>query len=151
MRIFGICLFFSLSAVCALVAVGLFLLYLIFEHRKDLTAGTVAFLKQGKHKKDVAVWSVNRFGGAPHVVTVLKHLTRGVYVYTVGGKQYRIRYTEHVTKRQMPKMLSITYLKKFPLIAHVKTDIALMLYDIYALMAAAFSVLLLFAGLRLVM
>ena len=51
---------------------------------------------------------------------IIKHLSRGRYEYIVDGKKYCIRHELFVTKRQMPYMVPIVYMTRFPRIATIR-------------------------------
>lgn len=134
MIIFGICLI-SVGIVFLMLAGIFFLLYRTFEHQNNKTAKTGAFLKDVKHKKDVPL-----VGRRWRIVSVIKDQSKGIYKYTVNNKSYKIRYVEFVTLRQMPQIVQVIYLKKFPRIAYVKTDTSLPPFMVHTLVSAVFAV-----------
>ena len=111
----------------------------------------MAFLMDVNHKKDVPVYGMHRRGPI-RVVMVLKHYSKGLYEYSVGQKRYTIRYAEQATARQMPRTISVTYLKKFPKIAYVKneTDMGHEITGIWGIIFFFFGLLFVGNGLFLV-
>ena len=104
-----------IGAVCLVYSVICWVLHWIFSRRKDLVGGVSGFLKQKKYKKDQVLFSPG-WRGSPMFLHI-KHQTTGTYEYVVNNKTYRKRHVAYVPKGEMPKLLSIRYLKKFPWIA----------------------------------
>lgn len=120
MKLIGIVLLI-VGAMLAVAAGLFFILYRRFEHPHN-TKKITAHLVNVKHKTNVPVYGKRTQGGPLRILTVLKHWSKGVYEYSVDGKRYTIRYVEHVTERQMPRIVSVRYLKKLPRVAYVETD-----------------------------
>jgi len=100
----------------------LFYISFIFEHRPQKTGKTGGFLQKTKHKKDVTIYIKDDNGTIR--TKFFKHLTKGVYKYSVGGKDYKIRDNFFIgTSRQMQKIVPVIYLKKFPRISYIETEI----------------------------
>jgi hypothetical protein len=64
---------------------------------------------------------------------IIKHRSRGRYEYIVDGKKYRIRHEEFVRKREMPYMIPIVYMIRFPRIATVRDSSKLWVKAIFCL------------------
>ena len=80
------------------------------------------------------------------MVKKIKNYSKGNYEYRINQKRYTIQYVEHVTSKQMPKFVLVVYVKRFPKIAYVKTDINTQHFDIYAVVSVLFGVLFFFGG-----
>lgn len=118
-----------IGAVCLVYSVICWVLYWVFSRRKDLVGGASGFLKQKKYKKDQVLFSPGGCHSAAKVYHI-KHQTTGTYEYVVNNKTYKKRHVEYIPKGEMPKLLSIRYLKKFPWIACEKDSCY---YDLHAL------------------
>ena len=92
-------------------------LYIVFEYKKDKLEKATAYLRQMKYKKNVPVYGRNF-----RLEMIIKHWSKSVYEYKVNDKEYKIRYHQFVTPRQMPYVVPILYFKKFPKIAYVNTN-----------------------------
>ena len=150
MNIFGICLI-SAGAITLLLAGWCFGLYIIFEHHKELTGQTGAFLKSSKHRKNVPLYD-QRYPASPiRIVKIIRNWSRGLYYYCVNGKTYRIRYIRFVTKKQLPRIVHVVYCKCFPKFAYVKSDTSSHAFEIYALAFIACSVLLMSFGIPMIL
>lgn len=111
-----------------LIVIGILLLaiaamfaavYFTFEKAPDKTARVMGWLKDTTHKKDVTVYGKNAPYSPIITTSFVKNMTKGVYVYTVGDKSYKVRDTSFGTPRQMQKNVSVIYLKKFPRVAYI--------------------------------
>lgn len=105
-----------IGAVCLVYSVICVVLYWVFSRRKDLVGGASGFLKQKKYKKDQVLFSPGGHHSTPRFLHI-KHQTTGTYEYVVNNKTYKKRHVEYIPKGEMPKLLSIRYLKKVPWIA----------------------------------
>jgi len=141
MRIFGAILLL-VGIALILLAAALFWLYGAFENGSGDIGRVTASLKQVKHKKNVRQYVRGK-------TIIIKDLSKGTYEYTVDGKTYKIKYKEFATARQMPYIVTVLYLKTMPKIAHVKTNTSFNLFDIYAILCAGNSVILIILGLLL--
>ena len=142
-----------IGIVLLTVSLGLFLaagtfcgLYRLFEKRKGLTVRATASLLAATHKKNVPVYGKRTPNGPIRVAMVLNDVSKGVYEYTVGGRNYRIRHTRYVTAKQMPRTVSVLCWKRWPRVAWVMTDTG-PLYDTYALVAGLIGAVSLLGGL----
>ena len=116
---------FVVGGVLLLMAGAFYWLYRFFENEKknkDKIKKTGAYLASVKHKKDVPLYGKNHLGGGPAHVYIIKHLSRGRYEYIVDGKKYRIRHEMFVRKREMPYMVPIVYMIRFPRIAVIRDE-----------------------------
>ena len=119
--------FFVIGGVLLLLAGAFYWLYRFFENEKknkDKIKKTGAYLASVKHKKDVPVYGTTPGGGLAslRIEMIIKHRSRGRYEYIVDGKKYRIRHEMFVTKRQMPYMVPIVYMIRFPRIAVIRDE-----------------------------
>ena len=137
---------FVVGGVLLLMAGAFYWLYRFFENEKknkDKIKKTGAYLASVKHKTDVPVYGKNYPGGPIHVY-IIKHLSRGRYEYIVDGKKYRIRHEEFLRKREMPYMIPIVYMIRFPRIAVIRNENYLWLHALlsffigFSLLAIAF-------------
>ena len=83
----------------------------------------MAHLTNVKHKTDVRIYGRRTLNGPFRVLSKIKHYSKGTYEYTAENKQYKIYYVEYITAKQMPRTISVVYLKKFPIIAYAQTEI----------------------------
>ncbi len=119
--------FFVIGGVLLLMAGAFYWLYRFFENEKknkDKIKKTGAFLASVKHQTDVPVYGTTPGQGllGIHIDSTLKHRSRGRYEYIVDGKKYHIRHELFVTKRQMPYMVPIVYMIRFPRIAVIRGE-----------------------------
>ena len=119
--------FFVIGGVLLLMAGAFYWLYRFFENEKknkDKIKKTGAYLASVKHKKDVPVYGTTPGLGLAslRIEMIIKHRSRGRYEYVVDGKKYRIRHEMFVTKRQMPYMVPIVYMIRFPRIAVIRDE-----------------------------
>lgn len=119
--------FFVIGGVLLLMAGAFYWLYRFFENEKKNKAKikkTGAYLASVKHKKDVPVYGTTPGRGLSslRIEMIIKHRSRGRYEYVVDGKKYRIRHEMFVTKRQMPYMVPIVYMIRFPRIAVIRDE-----------------------------
>lgn len=118
---------FVVGGVLLLMAGAFYWLYRFFENEKknkDKIKKTGAYLASVKHKKDVPVYGTTPGRGLSslRIEMIIKHRSRGRYEYIVDGKKYRIRHEMFVTKRQMPYMVPIVYMIRFPRIAVIRDE-----------------------------
>ena len=118
---------FVVGGVLLLMAGAFYWLYRFFENEKknrDKLKRTGAYLASVKHKKDVPVYGTTPGQGLSslRLEMIIKHRSRGRYEYIVDGKKYRIRHEMFVTKRQMPYMVPIVYMIRFPRIAVIRDE-----------------------------
>lgn len=118
---------FVVGGVLLLMAGAFYWLYRFFENEKknkDKIKKTGAYLASVKHKKDVPVYGTTPGRGLSslRLEMIIKHRSRGRYEYIVDGKKYRIRHEMFVTKRQMPYMVPIVYMIRFPRIAVIRDE-----------------------------
>lgn len=138
----------SFGVLSFLFAVCSFVIYRAFEHNEKSTDKVVASLIGVKHKKDVPVYGQRNsiIGGPIRLVMKIKNYSKGTYKYFVNEKSYKIRYVEYVTPKQLPRIVSVVFLKRFPKIAYVKTEVNTQRFDIYSMVSVLFSVMFLFGG-----
>ena len=104
-------------------AVFYFVVFLIFSHCPKSVVRTGATLQKVKQKNDVTLYGKEHLGrGLPKAMHI-KHLSKGVYLYRVNGRFYRIRDWHVGTARQMSRIVSVVYWKRFPRIAYLDTGI----------------------------
>ena len=118
---------FMIGGILLLMAGAFYWLYRFFENEKknkDKIKKTGAYLASVKHKKDVPVYGTTPGRGLSslRLEMIIKHRSRGRYEYVVDGKKYRIRHEMFVTKRQMPYMVPIVYMIRFPRIAVIRDE-----------------------------
>ena len=82
-------------------------------------ASTVAKLTDVRSKENVRV---RKHGVSGPFVTV-PHSSTGTYVYTVGGKDYRIKGWQHIAPGKLPKQPRVVYLKRFPKHAYLDCEL----------------------------
>ena len=119
--------FFVIGGVLLLMAGAFYWLYRFFENEKknkDKLKRTGAYLASVKHKKDVPVYGTTPGRGLSslRLEMIIKHRSRGRYEYIVDGKKYRIRHEMFVRKREMPYMIPIIYMIRFPRIAVIRDE-----------------------------
>ena len=119
--------FFVVGGVLLLMAGAFYWLYRFFENEKknkDKIKKTGAYLASVKHKKDVPVYGTTPGRGLSslRIEMIIKHRSRGRYEYIVDGKKYRIRHEMFVRKREMPYMVPIVYMIRFPRIAVIRDE-----------------------------
>ena len=119
--------FFVIGGVLLLMAGAFYWLYRFFENKKknkDKIKKTGAYLASVKHKKDVPVYGTTPGRGLAslRIEMIIKHRSRGRYEYIVDGKKYRIRHEMFVRKREMPYMVPIVYMIRFPRIAVIRDE-----------------------------
>ncbi|MBQ4561579.1 MAG: hypothetical protein IJA55_04550 [Clostridia bacterium] len=110
-------IFVIICIISFLCGIGSLLIYLVFKYRPDLTAGTFATRKSYKHKKDVIIRK--KHGRDAY----FKNITKSVYVYTVNGKEYRVRDISPTIPGETQRMLGIRYIKAFPRLAHTEKEL----------------------------
>jgi hypothetical protein len=118
---------FVIGGILLLLAGAFYWLYRFFENEKknkDKIKRTGAYLASVKHKTDVPVYGATPGRGLSsiRIEMIIKHRSRGRYEYIVDGKKYRIRHELFVTKRQMPYMVPIVYMIRFPRIAVIRGE-----------------------------
>lgn len=147
----------------AIVIIGVLLLFLMtflfwlsvifnrFEKDKKndrWVTKTGALLQSVKEKKNVTIYG--RSSGNKRERMFFKHLSKGVYIYTVNGKQYRIKDTGYGrTSRQMPYSIPVNYFKPFPRISYVASGIQL--YSVYALLCLMPAIAFLVEGIEMIL
>ena len=144
-----------ISAAFAFASLGTALyfafLHLCLETKNSRTTTAAAYLAQAKQKNNVPEWRfAGHPGGAasvPYVGRIIKHLSRATYVYTVGRKEYKIKYKAEVTKRRLPKIISVRYSERMPNIACAETPSGTVYY-IFTLVSLFF--LIMFAALAFI-
>ena len=126
---------FVIGGILLLASGAFYWLHRFFENEKknkDKIKKTGAFLVSVKYKKDVPVYGTGNHlatSNSPpwiRVEMIIKHRSRGRYEYIANGKKYRIRHEEFVRKREMPYMIPIVYMIRFPRIATVRGSIELL-------------------------
>ena len=130
--------FFVIGGVLLLMAGAFYWLYRFFENEKKNKGKikkTGAYLASVKHKTDVPVYGTTPGRGLAslRIEMIIKHRSRGRYEYIVDGKKYRIRHEEFVRKREMPYMIPIVYMIRFPRIATVRDSSKLWVKAIFCL------------------
>ena len=89
--------------------------YYIFVKYPKKTKKVGAILQDAEQKDNVRVGGYRRTRSS-----FVKHLTKAVYAYTVGGKVYYIKTTHyHTTKRQTPKFVPVVYIASHPKFAYI--------------------------------
>lgn len=116
------------------------MLYRIFEYKPDKLGKVTAVLRKTKHKKGVPVYKRTYTQVPLRVIMIIKNWSKGLYEYTVNDKKYKIHYVDHVTPHQMPLAVQVTYFKKIPKIAYVKTNTNFHHFEIYSFAALMFAV-----------
>ena len=129
---------FVVAGVLLLLAGAFYWLYRFFEDEKknkDKIKKTGAYLASVKHQTDVPVYATTPGRGLKslRIDMIIKHRSRGRYEYVVDGKKYRIRHEEFVRKREMPYMIPIVYMIRFPHIATVRDSSDLWVKAIFCL------------------
>ena len=129
---------FIVAGVLLLLAGAFHWLYCFFEDEKknkDKIKKTGAYLASVKHQTDVPVYATTPGTGLKslRIDMIIKHRSRGRYEYIVDGKKYRIRHEEFVRKREMPYMIPIVYMIRFPRIATVRDSSDLWVKAIFCL------------------
>lgn len=140
MRIFGIVLL-SIGAISLIVSAILYVLYRIFEYKPAMLGSVSATLRSTEYKRDMPVYEKSGPRAPRRIVMVIQNWSKGRYEYTVNDKKYKLHYVDFVSPRQMPRIVRVVYLKKFPKIAFVKTDTNSHYFEIYALAALMFAVI----------
>ena len=144
-QILGI-VFISLGTLLVLVAGLFFLIYRTFEYHKNSVARVTAKLIDVREKNDVPVYGQRFFRGPIRVMMKIKKYSKGKYEYQVNRRSYIIQSVEFVASKQMPKVVSVVYIKRFPKIAYVKTDINNQKFDAYSIVFVLFGVMFLLCG-----
>ncbi len=139
-------IFISLRVLSSLVAGLFFLLYRMFVYNKNTIDKVTASLIDVKHKKNVPVYGRRFFRRPIRVMMKIKNYSKGKYEYHINQKRYTIQYVGYVTSKQMPKFVSVVYVKRFPKIAYVETDVNTQHFDIYSIVSVLFGVLFLLSG-----
>ena len=138
MFIFGI-LLLCISAVFLTASAVLYVLYKIFENKPAMLGSVSATLQSAKHKKDIPIYERRMWGAPRRLMMVIKNWTKGRYEYTVNDKKYKLHFFDFVSGRQMPRIVQVIYLNKFPKIAYVKNDTNSHYFEIYSLAALMFA------------
>lgn len=115
-------------------------LHFVFKNSKFTDQASAKLLRK-QSKKDVPVYGRNFWRGPIHQVMTIKNQTTGIYIYEVNGKSYKKRYKDLVTSNQMANTILISYIKKFPKISYVKSDIIGAKFWIYSLTCAFMGIL----------
>lgn len=114
--------FIGLGVVFFLISAACFAIGAVFTRFPGKTARTPGRLVKYKYKKDVPVYE-KKYRGAPGRRSgTIRHLTVARYVYTVNGRDYRVRCSFMFRPKRVPDNPWIVYLKRFPRISYVKTD-----------------------------
>ena len=150
------------SMLAGIILIGIAILFLLFacifatayyamEHKQGKTGKVMGRLRDTKHKKDVTIYGKTLHGGWTQ--TFIRHLTKGVYLYTVHDKTYKIRDTHLGTPRQMPQIVSVVYLKAFPKFAYIDalTSLGAFSYKLDALIIGSIGIMTLIAGISAVL
>ena len=129
---------FVVGGVLLLLSGAFYWLYRFFEDEKknkDKIKKTGAYLASVKHQTDVPVYTTTPGTGLKslRIDMIIKHRSRGRYEYIVNGKKYSIRHQEFVRKREMPYMIPIVYMIRFPRIATVRDSSDLWVKAIFCL------------------
>lgn len=119
--------FFAVGGVLLLASGAFYWSYRFFENErknKDKLKKTGAYLTSVKHKTNVPVYGTTPGRGLSslRLEMIIKHRSRGRYEYIVDGKKYCIRHELFVTKRQMPYMVPVVYMIRFPRIAIIREE-----------------------------
>ena len=119
--------FFVIGGILLLASGIFYWLYRFFENEKknkDKLKKTGAYLASVKYKRDVPVYGTTPGRGLSslRLEMIIKHRSRGRYEYIVDGKKYCIRHELFVTKRQMPYMVPVVYMIRFPRIAVIRDE-----------------------------
>lgn len=125
--------------------------YYAMERKQDKTGKAMGRLQDTKHKKDVTIYGKSLDRGWTKIF--IRHLTKGVYLYTVHGKTYKIRDTHFGTPRQMPQIVSVVYPKAFPKLAYIDplTSLGAFSYKLRALIIGSIGIMTLIAGISAVL
>jgi hypothetical protein len=104
-----------ISVICLFISIINLSAYTIFERFPHLTAKIGATLQDTIHKKNVRLRTKNSS-------FFVKDLTKGLYVYYVNGKYYKVKETHlFCTEKQAPYMIPIVYIKRFPRLRYINT------------------------------
>jgi len=120
--------------ISLLVAAWYYYLYISFERETDAVAKTLGFRKSTKRKKNVKLYGQKHPGGHHwHVIGIIKDWRKGTYEYVVNNKTYKRHHIAYDDPGGLPYTAPIVYLKRFPKISYVKTDMFSPLYNIEAI------------------
>ncbi len=131
-------IFFVIGALLLALTAWLTTAAVIFAFCPKKTAKIGAVLESVEYKKNVTVRTDRR----RHRSRFYKHASRGRYVYTVAGKRHVLRSEFHwgSTPRQVPKFVSVVYVKRCPRMAYIASDI-FCLHGVYAAISGVFGIL----------
>lgn len=148
MQIFGTVLM-CLGGVALAVACIFFCLWRAFDFGEDRVGTAPGQLRGTKYKRDVPVYEKRSPDGPWHISMIIRHWSRGIYEYRVGEKTYRVRYLNFVRRREMPYLVTVAYLKRFPRISYVRTETNSHFFELYALGAFLLAVYLTVQGMTI--
>ena len=134
-------IFIAISLVFFAVAAVFWARSHAFEHNTDAVGRVTGTQSDVKHRKNVLL-----SGGRRGYTVFLKNHSTGKYEYRVNGKAYTVKHVQFVTANQMPRMVSVAYLKRFPKIAYVKSEVSFQPYGIVALALAGIGLMILAGG-----
>lgn len=92
---------------------------LMMFRREKYRSTTVATLIHVRSKKNVRV----RKHGTSGLYVTVPHSSTGTYVYTVNGKEYRLKGWQHVAPGKLPKMPRVVYLIHNPRHAYLDCEL----------------------------
>lgn len=121
-------LFLLVAMVFLFLAIGNLWVDRAFDRNTAAVGRTTGMQIDVKHKKDVWLW------GARRRDVFLKHQSTAKYEYRVNGKTYTVKNMRPVTAKQMPRMVSVMYIKRFPKIACVKDWCTFVCYSLNAIL-----------------
>lgn len=113
--------FICLGAAFLLISLAFFASYAVFTRFPSKTDRALGKLVKYTHKRDVPVYG-RKYSGPIRRVGKIKNLTKTRYVYTVNGREYRVKYSFTSRPKSVPNSPWIRYIKRFPRISYVKGD-----------------------------
>lgn len=108
--------FFAIAAACGALW-NIYVARLLWKEKQ--CSSTVATLVDIRSKKNVRV---RKHGVTGSFVTV-PHSSTGTYIYTVDGKDYRLKGWQHIAPGNLPKQPRVVYLNRFPRHAYLDCEL----------------------------
>lgn len=113
--------FICLGAVFGLISFVFLASYAAFTRFPSKTDRTLGKLVEYKYNRDVSVYD-RKYRSPARRVWKIKNMTKTKYVYTVDGKEYRVKFNFISRPKSIPNSPWIRYIKRFPRISYVKCD-----------------------------
>ncbi len=107
---------FAFAAACGALW-NIYLARLLWKEKK--CASTIATMIDIKSEENVRVGKP----GAKGSFMTVPHSSTGTYVYTVDGKDYRLKGWQHVAPEKLPKQPRVVYLVRFPRHAYLDCEL----------------------------